>query len=110
MNSHQFPGRARDESILKGKGLIILLHDSPEFGKTMTADMSKICFAEKLTHHAAYRIRRRKHQTPAHDYLNGRGGKLGRTTELWAQEALVVCFHLNSNRSDRRGGRLPRSA
>jgi poly(3-hydroxybutyrate) depolymerase len=32
-----FPKKSRDEVILKGKGLVILLHGSPGSGKTLTA-------------------------------------------------------------------------
>lgn len=36
---HRFPDKARDEPILKGKGLIVLLHGSPGSGKTLTAEL-----------------------------------------------------------------------
>jgi hypothetical protein len=37
IDSHAFPGRARDTVQLKGKGLVILLHGTPGSGKTLTA-------------------------------------------------------------------------
>jgi AAA+ superfamily predicted ATPase len=39
VTSHTFPDQARDESALKGKGLILLLHGSPGSGKTLTAEL-----------------------------------------------------------------------
>jgi AAA+ superfamily predicted ATPase len=39
VTSHRFPDQARDESALKGKGLIMLLHGSPGSGKTLTAEV-----------------------------------------------------------------------
>ncbi|KAH7026928.1 P-loop containing nucleoside triphosphate hydrolase protein [Macrophomina phaseolina] len=40
VSSHQFPDQARNESALKGKGLIILLHGTPGSGKTLTAELA----------------------------------------------------------------------
>jgi hypothetical protein len=39
VTSHTFPDQARDETALKGKGLIMLLHGSPGSGKTLTAEL-----------------------------------------------------------------------
>jgi SpoVK/Ycf46/Vps4 family AAA+-type ATPase len=39
VTSRTFPDQARDESALKGKGLIMLLHGSPGSGKTLTAEL-----------------------------------------------------------------------
>jgi AAA+ superfamily predicted ATPase len=39
VSSHRFPDQARDESALKGKGLIMLLHGTPGSGKTLTAEL-----------------------------------------------------------------------
>ncbi|KAJ5746107.1 ATPase AAA-type core [Penicillium odoratum] len=38
VNSHKFPGDARDQSLQKGRGLVILLHGTPGSGKTLTAE------------------------------------------------------------------------
>ncbi|KAK4166268.1 P-loop containing nucleoside triphosphate hydrolase protein [Cladorrhinum sp. PSN259] len=40
VESHVFPGNARDQAQQKGKGLVILLHGSPGSGKTLTAETS----------------------------------------------------------------------
>ncbi|KAK3990825.1 P-loop containing nucleoside triphosphate hydrolase protein [Cladorrhinum sp. PSN332] len=40
VESHVFPGNARDQAEQKGKGLVILLHGSPGSGKTLTAETS----------------------------------------------------------------------
>ncbi|XMA16702.1 hypothetical protein WAI453_009493 [Rhynchosporium graminicola] len=40
ISGHEYPERARDETKLKGKGLVILLHGSPGSGKTLTAEMT----------------------------------------------------------------------
>lgn len=40
VTSHIFPEEAREESELKGKGLVILLHGTPGSGKTLTAGKS----------------------------------------------------------------------
>lgn len=37
ISGHEYPERARDETKLKGKGLVILLHGAPGSGKTLTA-------------------------------------------------------------------------
>jgi hypothetical protein len=37
VTGHAYPDSARDESRLKGKGLVVLLHGSPGSGKTLTA-------------------------------------------------------------------------
>jgi hypothetical protein len=37
VTSHKYPEKSRDEVVLKGKGLVILLHGSPGSGKTLTA-------------------------------------------------------------------------
>lgn len=38
ITSHDYPEDARDQTQLKGKGLVILLHGSPGSGKTLTAE------------------------------------------------------------------------
>ncbi|KAG4410773.1 hypothetical protein IFR04_016095 [Cadophora malorum] len=40
ISGHEYPERARDETKLKGKGLVILLHGAPGSGKTLTAEMT----------------------------------------------------------------------
>ncbi|KAF2660225.1 P-loop containing nucleoside triphosphate hydrolase protein [Lophiostoma macrostomum CBS 122681] len=42
VSSHSFPENPRDQTMQKGKGLVILLHGSPGSGKTLTAE----CCAE----------------------------------------------------------------
>jgi SpoVK/Ycf46/Vps4 family AAA+-type ATPase len=42
VSSHSFPDNPRDQTMQKGKGLVILLHGSPGSGKTLTAE----CCAE----------------------------------------------------------------
>lgn len=37
ISGHEYPDRARDETALKGKGLVVLLHGAPGSGKTLTA-------------------------------------------------------------------------
>ncbi|KAF2761967.1 P-loop containing nucleoside triphosphate hydrolase protein [Pseudovirgaria hyperparasitica] len=39
VTAHKFPDQSRDESILKGRGLVILLHGEPGTGKTLTAEL-----------------------------------------------------------------------
>jgi SpoVK/Ycf46/Vps4 family AAA+-type ATPase len=39
VTSHAFFGNARDKTLQKGSGLVILLHGSPGSGKTMTAGL-----------------------------------------------------------------------
>jgi DNA polymerase III delta prime subunit len=47
VTGHVYPESARDESRLKGKGLVVLLHGSPGSGKTLTAGTYlQCCFAE----------------------------------------------------------------
>ncbi|KAJ5447560.1 ATPase AAA-type core [Penicillium cf. griseofulvum] len=38
VTSHSYPEDARDQSLQKGKGLVVLLHGSPGSGKTLTAE------------------------------------------------------------------------
>ncbi|KAG4433617.1 hypothetical protein IFR05_010893 [Cadophora sp. M221] len=40
ISGHEYPDRARDETTLKGKGLVVLLHGAPGSGKTLTAEMT----------------------------------------------------------------------
>jgi hypothetical protein len=37
VTGHKFPDQARDQTGLKGKGLVVLLHGAPGSGKTLTA-------------------------------------------------------------------------
>jgi hypothetical protein len=46
VSSHAFPDEAREESELKGKGLVILLHGSPGSGKTLTAGMGHLYISQ----------------------------------------------------------------